>query len=144
MYDKKTNHNTTLFCRFSNCKLAVQYKVGLWRLAQLGYWDVHRWGGTLYCAEWFGYAETHRKPWMKETRLTRLSTFAFKVSAFVANCTYILYLVHIHSVHIFYTWYISTLYIYSILGTYPLCTYILYLVHIHSVHIFYTWYISTL
>ena len=32
----------TQICRFSNCKLAVQYKVGLQRLAQLGYSNVHR------------------------------------------------------------------------------------------------------
>ena len=28
-------------CRFSNCKLAVQFKTGLQRLAQLGYSNVH-------------------------------------------------------------------------------------------------------
>ena len=35
--------NHTLLCRFSNCKLAVQSKVGLQRLTQLGYSNVHRW-----------------------------------------------------------------------------------------------------
>ena len=34
----------TLLCRFSNCKLAVQSKVGLQRLAQHGYSNVHRRG----------------------------------------------------------------------------------------------------
>ena len=37
----------TLLCRFSNCKLAVQSKVGLERLAQLGYSNVH-WLGVIY------------------------------------------------------------------------------------------------
>ena len=31
-----------ILCRFSNCKLAVQSKLGLQRLAQLGYYNVHR------------------------------------------------------------------------------------------------------
>ena len=32
-----------LLCRFSNSKLAVQSKVGMERLTQLGYSNVHRW-----------------------------------------------------------------------------------------------------
>ena len=34
----------TLLCCFINCKLAVQFKLGLQRLAQLGYSNVHWWG----------------------------------------------------------------------------------------------------
>ena len=37
----------TLLCRFSSCKLAVQSKVGLQRLSQLGYSNVHQWGVML-------------------------------------------------------------------------------------------------
>ena len=40
---KLINLLDTLLCRFSNCKLAVQSKVGLQRLTQLGYSNVHRW-----------------------------------------------------------------------------------------------------
>ena len=36
--------NSTQVCRFSNCKLTVQSKLGLQRLTQLGYLNVHRWG----------------------------------------------------------------------------------------------------
>ena len=32
-----------LLCRFSNCKLVVQSKVGLQRLARVGYSNFHRW-----------------------------------------------------------------------------------------------------
>ena len=39
----------TLLGRFRNCKLAVQSKVGLQRLAQLGYSNVHQWDVCL-CA----------------------------------------------------------------------------------------------
>ena len=40
---KYNNGIPTLLCRFSNCKLAVQSKVGVQRLAQLGYINVHQW-----------------------------------------------------------------------------------------------------
>ena len=36
-----------LLCCSTNCKLAVQSKVGLQRLAQLGYSNVHRTSGAL-------------------------------------------------------------------------------------------------
>ena len=46
IYSKILISQSTLLCRFSNYTLAVQFKVGLQRLAQLGnlVYSVHRWG----------------------------------------------------------------------------------------------------
>ncbi len=44
----------TLLCRFRNCKLVVQSKLGLQRLAKLGYSNIHQWD-VLYPLSFFLY-----------------------------------------------------------------------------------------
>ena len=58
----------TLLCRTSNCKLAVQYKIGLQRLAQFGFSNVHC-RGALRLYNRFSYSRC--TPMYRKCRLLR-------------------------------------------------------------------------